>query len=192
MWRRKVASRGSPMTPSARSRAASRCPVAHRNSAPTRWTSPASSAASSMVAASAASAARGFSHSTCLPAASACRVSPAWVRGGVAMVTAATPGRARASSIEVRACGMAKRRARSAVRPASRPTSPRTSKPTSRRAGTWVRQPKPVPTTTTPTDGDVPPSRPLPDRRPRAALLGQLSDPRKDGPVVNDLAPTPV
>ena len=55
---------------------------------------PASSAAASTVRPSAASRAKGFSHSTCLPAAMAARAMGAWVWGGVATVTASTPSRA--------------------------------------------------------------------------------------------------
>ena len=51
---------------------------------------PASSAAASIDRPSSASRAKGFSHSTCLPAAMAARAMGAWVRGGVAMVTAST------------------------------------------------------------------------------------------------------
>ena len=47
----------------------------------------------------------------------------AWVWGGVAMVTASTSSRPRASSTDVRATGMPNIRARSAVLAGSRPTS---------------------------------------------------------------------
>ena len=43
--------------------------------------------------------------------------------------------------------------ARSAVLAGSRPTRATTSKPAARRARTWVTQPNPVPTTTTPVIG---------------------------------------
>src|SRR5262245_47151261 len=69
------------------------------------------------------------------------------VFGGVATVTATAPVFAIAASRSVNACGTPCACARRAVRSASLPTSPTTANPAARSAGTWMRQPNPVPTT---------------------------------------------
>ena len=93
------------------------------------------------------------------------RRSTAWVSGGVAIVTASTPGSANASAIDVHAFGTLNAPARSAVFFGSRPTNARTSKPALRSARTWVKHPKPVPTTTAPVTMRDPPTFPRPPTR---------------------------
>ena len=145
-----VASRGSPMRPSATALVAVACPVAHRNSVPRRCTTPASRAAASIASPSAASRAKGFSHTTWRPAPTTSSTMSRWVCGGVATVTASTPGMANASASEVHAFGTSAPAARVLVRASSRPTSARTSNPAARSARTWVSTPNPVPTTAAP------------------------------------------
>jgi hypothetical protein len=67
---------------------------------------PKSATFASIVRASSASRAKGFSQSTCFPAATAASTISAWVWGGVATATASTPGSASASMSRVLACGM--------------------------------------------------------------------------------------
>jgi len=87
--------------------------------------------------ASAASAAKGFSHRTCFPAAMASRANWACVKGGLAMVTATASVTANASARDVQARGTSKSRARSASSPpGDRPRPPpRSRRPAERGRG---------------------------------------------------------
>ena len=123
----------------------SACPGANRNSVPSMCTTPAASAAANRRRASAASRANGFSHSTCFPASRASRTSGPWVCGGVAIVTASTPGSAHAPVRLVKAFSISKRSARARVFSGSRPTSPSTSKPAARNAPRVRETPEPRP-----------------------------------------------
>ena len=86
--------RGSPIAPDRTVRVSNAWPVANRNSVPSRWTTPAASAARTSSRASARSRANGFSHSTCLPAATASSTTSACACGGVVTATTSTSSRA--------------------------------------------------------------------------------------------------
>ena len=118
--------RGSPIAPVGdRARATSARSGAQRNSWPTSAVTPAAlGRARASRSASAASSANGFSQITCRPASHASIASAACVSGGVAIVTASTPGereRVGERRARVRRRRAARRGAR--VRSASRPTS---------------------------------------------------------------------
>ena len=77
----RVARCTSPRRPSAMGRPRTARSGVKRNSWPTRWATPARSAASRLAWASATSSANGFSQSTCLPARAAASVIGVWVAG---------------------------------------------------------------------------------------------------------------
>ena len=160
---------------------------------------PASSAAASTARPSAASRAKGFSHSTCLPAAMAARAMACVGvgRGGDGDRVHAVEGEGLVHRGEGRGECRTWRPAPPSW-PGRGPTRATTSNPAARRARTWVTQPKPVPTTTTPVIGPLPTGpgwrrRPAaPPRRPdgHGARRENTSTPRGAVVPVATRAPT--
>ena len=91
--------------------------------------------------------ASGFSHTTCLPAASTARTCSKCRWLGVVRWTTSTAGSASIASKLGYGAGRPAVRAFSAARSGLEPTMPVTSTPSRRSASTWTTPMKPVPTT---------------------------------------------